>query len=115
MKKWLLIIIIWSFSKTIIAVPFLVSDPQPKFNASDGLGISGFEISIDNGAWIKAGSRDVSGNNIQLYHDLADSKIGETTYRIRTFNIFRDKSDEVPFVLKREMPRQPAGIRVTPE
>ena len=115
MRRWILIIIICSLSKTITAAPFLISDPQPQFNASDGSGISGYEISTDNETWIKAGSRDVSGNSIQLYHDLAESKKGETTYKVRTFNIFGDKSAEVPFVLKRETPRQPAGIRVTPE
>ena len=115
MKKCLLIILICSIAKTIIAGPFLISDPQPKLDQSNGSGISGYEISTDNVEWISAGSRDVSDNNIQLYHDLAESEIGETNYSVRSFNIFGDRSDSVPFVVRREMPQRPGGIRVTPD
>lgn len=113
--KWLQIFFILNIPIAVTAAPFIVSDPQVIFDPRSGAGVSSYEISTDGSVWVTAGSREVGSNQIQLYHDISDAQIGETTYSIRAVNSFGDRSAPIPFVLKREMPPQPGGIRVTPE
>ena len=115
MKKWLYVFCFCNLALSVTAAPFLVSDPQAAFDPRTGSGVSSYEISTDSKMWGVAGSREVGNNQIQLYHDIKDAKMGETNYSIRVLNKFGDRSIPVPFVLKREVPPQPGGIRVTPE
>ena len=98
------------------AQPYLVSDPQCKYDGVryDGTKgcAAGFEISTDaGGSWQPAGSMDVGTDKIRLSHDLVGTADGTHNIQVRAVNVWGD-SKPVPFDFSAGAPSALNGLRI---
>ena len=94
------------------AQPYVVSDPQCKYNGSNDCA-EGFEVSTDGGnTWQPSGAIDVGADQIRLSHDLVGTTDGAHNIQVRAVNVWR-ASDPVPFGFTAGAPSQLNGLRIT--
>lgn len=110
MKKIIALLIVLLFPLVVFADPYLVSDPQCKFQ-NDGCA-NGFEISWDGGiTWQAAGAQDTDPNQIRLYEDLAGLDVGTYNIQARAKNPW-GVSSAVPFSFTKQLPQSPINIQL---
>ena len=111
--KLLIIIAGLLIAGSAFAGPFLIADPQCKFDGDNGCA-AGFEMSLDGVAWESMGSQDVDTDKIMIHHDLAGFPEGINNVQVKAVNIWGE-SDPVPFSFTKSVPSTPTNIAVLPE
>ena len=109
----IMIAVIFIFAYLASAAPFLVSDPQCKFDGANNCALE-FQISKDGVIWFVADSQDIDTDQIKLHHDLAGEPDGNNDWKVKAVNAW-GSSTPVPFVFIKGVPSAPNGIRITGE